>query len=435
MLRAVSPLKESRDEQATQPTERCRKLIVLIPIKTDTPVRGVPRANHLMIAANVAVYLLTNLVPLITHGNLGQLIKGRFALTLIDPHLYQFITYQFLHGDFWHILFNMLFLWVFGNAVNAKMGNIVYTLFYLAGGVFAAVGFSYVSDGASLIGASGAISAVTMAFLVLFPRCTVTVFYWLWLFIGTLHIQAMLLIGIKIVLWDNIIGPRLASGGTDVAYSAHISGYIFGFVLGMFLLLIRALPRDQFDMLAVWKRYYQRQQLRAAMSDPNARARAQFGTVARPVDPASGRPLPESPRFDDATMRLRAEIGELLARHDYDTAAERYQTLAAGDPTQCLPRSQMLLVANQLMTMQRHPQAAAAYERFLKAYPTGGDVLQIKLLLGIIYARYLQQYERAKQYLGECATRLTDPEQLQQARQWLDVISASEGGKPQPGTG
>lgn len=388
--------------------------------------------NYALIAANVIVYLGIDVAGGLAGGGFGERLKSRLVIDPQGLELAQFFSYQFLHGDFWHLLGNMLFLWVFGNSVNAKMGQLAYAFFYLACGVFAGVGFAVTSENPCL-GASGAIAGVTTAYLVLFPRANVTVFYWIWFYIGTMHIQALILIGAKVILWDNVISPRLSGGGefTQVAYSAHIAGYAFGFAWSALMLLIRALPRDQYDMIALVRRAYQRHQFRATMADPDAAARAQFGRVARPVT-AIDRPDSVAVTLSD-TERLRMEIADLLAGRDYEAAAVKYQELTARDPAQCLARRQMLDIANQLMSMSRYPQAAAAYEKYLKAYPTDVEVQQVKLLLGILYAKYLKQYEAAQKYLRECTPRLSQPDQLAQANHWLDEADSALGGGPASG--
>lgn len=406
-------------------------MFLIIPLKTDSPVRRRPYVNQALIAANILIYLVTDVFGSLGGNTFGEEIMRRFLLDPRDLSLSGFFTYQFLHGGTMHLLGNMLFLWVFGNSVNSKMGNVAYLFFYLAAGVFAGVGFAMASQN-PLVGASGAIAGVTTAFLVLFPRCKVTTFYWFWFYIGTLHLRALLLIGLKIILWDNILAPRFSAGGFEgVAVSAHIAGYTFGFVVCMVLLLIRALPRDQFDILALFKRYFQRQQLKAAFADPNARARATFGRVARPVSPKTGLPIEAEPSVAETEIiRIRAEIAKSVAEGDYAGATERYEQLLLRDPDQCLPRRNMLTIANQFMTMSRYPQAAAAYEKHLKAYPKDSDILQIKFLLGIIYAKYLRQYESAEQFLRESADSLTDPAQQEQASQWLSTVLANTGQGP-----
>ncbi len=403
--------------------------MLFIPIRTDSPVRRPPIVNQAIIGLNVLVYLASQIF--LRPGEPGGLggLRTRLTLNPEDLELFQFFSYQFLHGDFWHLFGNMLFLWVFGNSVNSKMGNVSYLFFYLSCGVFAGAAFVIGAE-APCVGASGAIAGVTTAFLVLFPRSGVTVFYWLWLYVGTVQVQALLLIVIKIILWDNIISPNLSPGGgfVQVAYSAHIAGYVFGFTWCSLMLLVRALPRDQYDVVALIKRYNQRRQYRAMMADPNERARATYGRVARRVSAATGQVVEDAPSAgDDEIVRLRAEIGEMLNRHEYTQAAQRYAALVDKDPAQCLPRGNMLAVANQLMASGMYPQAAGAYEKFLEHYPADQEAEQIKLVLGIIYAKYLQRYELAEGYLRDCLTSLSRPDQVQQARHWLEAAAGASG--------
>src|SRR3954470_11187349 len=98
---------------------------MLIPIRTDTPLRRTPYTNYALIIANIAAFIVQMSV-----------LKGSkldaWELNPRDPHLYQFFTYQFLHGSPLHLLGNMLFLYIFGNNVNDKLGSWGYLGFYLA---------------------------------------------------------------------------------------------------------------------------------------------------------------------------------------------------------------------------------------------------------------------------------------------------------------
>ncbi len=387
--------------------------------------------NFAIIGINVVIYLATDLFGGAQNGGSGEEWKRKFLLDPAALKLWQFFTYQFLHGDLFHILGNMWFLWIFGNSVNSKMGNVCYLLFYLAAGVFAGVGFALSSQNPCL-GASGAIAGVTTAFLVLFPHCEIKIFYWFFLFLGTFHLRATIMIVIKIILWDNILSPSLAQGNySGVAYEAHLAGYLFGFVLCFALLLVHALPRDQYDILAIVKRKIQRRQMAAAMADPDNQSRAIFGRVAAPVARLTGRPVARVAQpMDDETIQLRTRIAEAMSKDDFAAAADLYEELNARDPNQVLPRMTMLAIANQLKILGRYPQAAAAYEKHLKTYATDPDVARIKLMLGIIYAKYLQQNETAEPFLRESAESLTDPDQREQAAQWLETVLAAMGRGP-----
>lgn len=405
-------------------------MFVFVPIKTDAPIRRTPVVNVSLIVVNAVIFLATT--PML-HGRLpiqwGQSVRDWGVLDPRNLSLYQFFSYQFLHFDFWHLFGNMVFLWVFGNAVNAKMGNVAYLLFYLAAGVFAGVGFAMTSTSPCL-GASGAIAGVTTAFLVLYPQSVVSVFCWIFLFIRFLHVQALLLIVLKIIVWDNIIAPNVLSGGfTAVAYSAHLAGYFFGFTLCSLLLLVKALPRDQYDILALIRRYHQRRQFRTVMADPTAQAQATYGRVARPVSVFSGRPI-AVPSADDDVIRMRQEIADRLSRGAYDEAVEKYEALMVRDPTQVLSRRNMLEIAMQLKARERYPQAVSAYEKFLSAYPTDSEAPHAQMMLGILYTKYLHQHDRAEMLFRECRDQLKDPNLRELTDQWLSSVLAALGKPP-----
>lgn len=394
--------------------------MLIIPIRTECSVRHPPRANMGLIALNVVIFFIFDF----THNPaLAAFKRTHFVLDSEFPQLYQFITYQFGHADMWHLFGNMLFLWVFGNGVNAKLGDVPYVLFYLAGGAFAGLIFSMRSTDA-LLGASGSISAVTAAYLVLFPRSRVTIFYWFFIF-GFADIPATIIILVKIVLWDNVIGPAL-QGPSQVAHTAHMAGYFFGFAGAMVMLFIRAVNRDQFDMLALFKRWNQRRAFAAAMADPRAQAQAQYGKVARiPADDPQRDA--EWTRRIDARTELRAQVADHLRSGALPDAVRAYERLVADDPKQCLPADQQMAIGRTYYATGRFPQAAAAFERFLGTYRHHNEANEVRLLLGIINARDLRQFETAEKYLRDALRVATNPTRRAQAQRWLAEVAAARG--------
>ena len=358
---------------------------MFLPIGDEPNLPGTPWVTHALIGLNVAVFVLTwvflagqpvdlndpavweYVQHLSRETGMSQraILMGASAYDVFifehgfkpaDPSMFDLFSSMFLHGGWLHLAGNMLFLWIFGNSVNGKMGHVVYVLFYLACGVFAGVGYAAGND-APMLGASGSIAGVTTAFVVLFPRAHVTFLYW-FLVIGFFELPSMLVIVFKIILWDNVLAPRLGSGMGNVAYAAHLSGYGFGFALALVMLAVRALPRDQFDLLAIARRWYQRRSFAEAMREPEAAARARYGRVARPIVVTQTGTPPADPRQQQIES-LREQIAESLDRHDLTGAAELYLQLVGLDPTQVLPRQQQLDVANQLMTLQRFAEALA----------------------------------------------------------------------------
>jgi tetratricopeptide (TPR) repeat protein len=300
----------------------------------------------------------------------------------------------------------MLFLYIFGNNVNDKMGHIGYLLFYLAGAVIA--GISYVlstAHGGPLIGASGAVWAVTGAYLAVLPGARVTVVY-LFVFIGQIELPSWAFVLAEFA-WD-VLSLGRQTQVAHVAHVAHVGGAMFGFVLSLGLLGAQLLPRDQFDVWGVLKQWNRRRQYR----DMVAKGYDPFGYAPAT---AGGREVALDPRVERA-REVRADIAESLANQDLARAAELYVMLRSIDPSQVLARQAQLDVANQLNTQQRYDDAAGAYEAFLANYPKFEQIEQVELMLGLIYARYLQQYDRAKGYLVKAMSRLHGDRELAMAR-------------------
>jgi membrane associated rhomboid family serine protease len=168
------------------------------------------------------------------------------------------VTYQFLHGDLLHLLGNMLFLWVFGRAVEDKLGRLGFTAFYLLGGAFAGL-MHALFEPAPAVGASGSISAVTGAFLVLFPRTRIKVL-WFFILISFLQAPAWFFIGLQ-VAW-NLLAQASGTAG-NVAVLAHLSGYAYGFVVALTLLWTGVLSREPYDLFTISKQAKRRRAFRA----------------------------------------------------------------------------------------------------------------------------------------------------------------------------
>lgn len=383
----------------------------VIPIGTDIRLRRIPVGNWVLIGINVFVFIVTQNVP--------DQILDRFALQAAVPSLHQYLTYQFLHADLWHLLGNMLFLALFGGAVCDRFGTLSYILFYLAGGVLS--GFMYaIGNDNPLVGASGAIAAVTTVFLVLFPRVHVRLLVWFFV-ITTFELPAMILIIFKIILWDNLVAPWLQQEGiSSVAYSAHLGGYGFGFVIAILLLALRVLPRNQFDLLALWSRWRRRTGLVSAGGvDPSyVERRDRSAPAAAPtLDPPDLSPVEQ----------LREDILDRISEHDLAEAATLHRRLLELDAAQVLPQPQQLALANHLSQKQHYVEAVVTYEAFLRAYPTAADAAQVRLLAGLLCRRHLHQESRAADHLRAALADLTRPEQRSLAE---TELQAAEGDNP-----
>lgn len=384
----------------------------MIPIRTDYRMKHRPWVNYALIAVNVLVY-----VAGYNGATLGP--ASPWLLQPDQPTMEQFITSMFLHGGIGHLVGNMLFLWVFGNAINDKLGQAGYLAFYLGGGLLAGVGYLLLSGHAPVLGASGAISAVTGAYLVLLPRARVTVLM-IFYFIMPLEISSLYFLLFQFI-WNMLAtmsewaGPY-ASGG--VAYAAHSAGYVYGILIAAALLAIRLLPRDPFDLLSLVSSSRRRSRYRQMVSegyDPFKWSGAAGSDASRWVDAAAvDQATPDSPQARE--LVLRREISERLGQGDQAGAAQRYLQLVQIADDAVLSRPQQLDVANYLMSSDQHAPAADAYERFLAHYGNYEHLADIHLMLGLLYGRYLRQYDRAEMMLTQAIERLRDPRKVDMAR-------------------
>ena len=391
---------------------------MLLPIRTDRRLQHTPWVNYGLIVANVIVFVITQ--------GLHESARDPYLLDPRDPKLYQFVSYQFLHAGWMHLLGNMLFLHVFGNSVEDRLGKISYLAFYLAGGVLAGVGHALVEQ-APVLGASGAVAAVSGAFLALFPKTRVKIIYFFF-FIGAIEISSMVLIGFYFA-YD--LFQMVSNLGGNVAYLAHLSGYAYGFAIGMGLLWTRLLAREPYDLLSLLAHRRRRAQFNALSrqgyrpwehnrpGDPPPAAEAQ-GASGDAAVAEQAQPSEEERRL----LALRTQISTHLATQHPAEAADAYAELLELDAGQVFGRQQQIDLGNHLMSQGRHELAARAYELFLNTYKTDGQREQIELILGLAYVRYLDRRQRGRELLDAALRRLKDGDQINLAKQVLAEIDA-----------
>ncbi len=393
----------------------------MIPIRTDYKMTQRPWVNYGLLAVNIALYFAG--YNGVTQSGLHKI--NHLLLQSNAPELYQFISSVFLHASFMHLAGNMMFLWVFGNAINDKFGHVGYLAFYLAGGILAGVGYILLSGHAPVLGASGAIAAVTGAYLVLLPRSRVTVLALLFYVMMPFEISSLYFLAFQVIF--NFV--MTAGDGGGVAYAAHSSGYVFGIAVAAGLLALRLLPRDTYDLLNLIKSHQRRSRYKRMVGqgyDPfsyvNPELRRKAGNKwvdARNV----AQEAPDSPAGKE--MKLRSEISQALLRHDLSGAAAKYLQLVQVVDSPVLSQPQQLDVANHLMSSEQHAAAADAYERFLKHYSSYEYTADICLMLGLLYGRYLHQYDRAEECLTKAIESLDDPQKLQLATSELEAVRRS----------
>ncbi len=216
----------------------------MIPLNDDNPTERTPVVTIVCIVACVLVFFYQASLPsdsgdrfVLQYGAIPALVFGQDNLPEMDvtiPAYTTLITSMFLHGGWMHLIGNMLYLWIFGNNIEDVMGHAKYVAFYLTCGILAALSHA-LTDPSSLVpmvGASGAISGVLGAYVLLFPRARVLV---LMPGLGATRVPAGVVLGMWFVMQLLSGGMSIGSTGGGVAFFAHIGGFVAGMALiGLF---------------------------------------------------------------------------------------------------------------------------------------------------------------------------------------------------------
>jgi len=227
----------------------------VVPIRDNNPIQIVPIVTYGLIAINIGMFAY--------QVSLGDTLEAFFQQWAVVPQLLTLsfqgkptglphpawitlITSQFLHGGILHLGGNMLFLWVFGNNIEDKLGHLKFTIFYLSCGILAGLSqwfFSVLSPIPS-IGASGAIAGVMGAYILRFPKAEIVTLIPLGFFFWTIRLPAFFFLGFwfaqqalfSIMSLETPTAGGMTEGG--IAYWAHAGGFVFGVILGPLLGLL-----------------------------------------------------------------------------------------------------------------------------------------------------------------------------------------------------
>jgi membrane associated rhomboid family serine protease len=285
------------------------------------------------------------------------------------PTLVSLIFCMFLHGGFLHLAGNMLYLWIFGDNVEARLGPVGYLVAYLATGALATLSFAHFEPDSltPLVGASGAISGVLGLYLVWFHHNHIRVLVFLF-FIMFVHVRALWVLAVYL-LWDNL-GPwlmerRLGHQG-GVAYAAHLGGFIAGMMAALLLNLVRGrqpAPRPPPHRLETvhWNDPRRREHLAQAMENP-------------------------AHTFRRAMKELRMED----AAHAFSRIVRE-----GGLPPE---PEDVFRLAQWLYDSDFVPDAAAVFKYYIRTYPRGADLDRAHLGLGILLSRRLGQPAQARDH-------------------------------------
>ncbi|MHC4224495.1 MAG: rhomboid family intramembrane serine protease [Planctomycetota bacterium] len=297
------------------------------------------------------------------------------------PDFFALIFCMFLHAGFLHLFGNMLYLWIFGDNVEHRLGPVLFPLAYLGTGIAATLSFALLNSGSMtpLVGASGAISGVLGFYLIWFPRNRIKVLIFFFI-ITVIYVPATFVLIFYLIV-DNIF-PFLmqrGAGGGGVAHAAHIGGFVAGMVLAFLL-------RKKRGPVAP-----------AARRDPR--------------DPGP-RPKKDPGLFFAGAM----EAGRM------EDAAHAFAQLAREGGTPPVA-DHVFRLGNWLYENEFFSDAAAVFRYYIRRFPRGEDLDRVNLGLGTLLARRLGKPVSARQYLLT-AIELAGPESgiAERARAELERI-------------
>jgi rhomboid family protein len=226
----------------------------MFPYKDDNPTVLNPYVTIGVIALNVIVWVVVQglgtagplarsvcelgLVPgellqTAPPGSSTPLGPGMVCVVDAEPNYFTLLSSMFLHGGWFHLIGNMMFLWVFGNNIEDSMGHVKFALFYVITGVAAALAQMVVNPDSTIpmVGASGAVSGVLGGYILLYPHARVYTFVFLGFYATTVQLKAWVMLGYWIAL--QILGGLPTLAGADrggVAFFAHIGGFVAGLI-------------------------------------------------------------------------------------------------------------------------------------------------------------------------------------------------------------
>jgi membrane associated rhomboid family serine protease len=327
-----------------------------------------PYLNYLLIGVNVAVFVFLSLPLSASRPDLNDpllidflqamgargyvsaeqvlqrvsaydLFVFRYGFRPADPSVFTLFTSMFLHGGWLHLAGNMLFLWIFGDNVEHRLGRLGYLAGYLATGAAATLFFAlFVPDSQiPLVGASGAISGVLGCYFLWFPRNKVKTFVFLFpILMHTFYLPARLVLGFYLVI-DNLVPFLINSGqGVGVAHGAHIGGFGAGLAL--------AFGAD------LWL----------------TRSRSPKGTSTRRKEAGSG-------SLTDGQAVAR-EILKHIGEGNIDRATALYLALPDRAGRLAVPDQGVLTMGTHLLEREMHVQALSLFRRFIAERPTSPDI-------------------------------------------------------------
>ena len=345
----------------------------VIPIATDQQARRTPVMTMAVIGATFVAYLAEmSAIRGAADPELAAVgLVRQWGLCREGFRWWQPVTYLLMHdpSGVMHLLGNMVFLWVFGSVTESRLGRAGFLAFYVAGGI--AAGLLQIWESPSpVIGASGAVAATSGAFIALYPRGRVLV----WFLLSAVNMPALLLVGLYFAL--DLLGA-FGAGPGNIGHVAHVGGTVFGVGVTLALIGTGLVRRTDMDMLFILKQWRRRREMRAAL-DGNRGAAGPWASASRggadeariaasSVGTASAGAVSDPAAIERAAARLADEGSAAFARGDFARALELLERSVSAAPTRAAADESRLMVA--LIHARKLPNAARAREWLAQVGP------------------------------------------------------------------
>jgi len=209
----------------------------MLPLKDDIPSYSRPIVTYTILGINIVVFLYELMLGKNLHNfinRFGTVPYHIFHPTGVSSYMTLFSS-MFIHASFMHVFGNMLFLWIFADNVEDEIGHVKFIFFYLICGIAATLLHSLTSSNSTIpmIGASGAISGVLGAYVLLFPKAKILALIPFGFFLRLTYLPSLVFLGIWF-LYQFLLGlSSIGAAGGGVAYFAHIGGFIAGLLLAL----------------------------------------------------------------------------------------------------------------------------------------------------------------------------------------------------------
>jgi len=389
---------------------------MILPLGDAPNPRGIPFITYALILANCAVYFLVTLplgaqapdpndpalweylrvvgqtlprpVPveqILQYTSAYDLFVFRYGFRPAAPVVTALFTAMFLHAGFLHLFGNMLFLWIYGDNVEQRLGRVSFLFWYLATGVAATLFHTLFARESPLplIGASGAISGVLGFYFLWFPRNTVRLLFVLFpFFMNVFMVPARVVLGLYL-LADNLLPFLIARGtGGGVAYGAHIGGFLAGLAVAWVM-----------DRREVTGRPPEYRAVSAAAESEETPAHS---------------------------------LAQAITRGDFATAAQAYFALSPDQTRRVLQPEDSLALADWLQ-QNGHPRAAlTVYRRHLRDYPGGPGAAEAHVGAGSVQLNSPSLATSAHHHFLDALELDPSSETAARARAGLDAIAARQ---------